>query len=226
MPSTSATPTKDRNRTGAGIDQRVVKSLGHPLRQRILIELNRRVASPSEIAQTLEEPLANVCYHIKVLRDNDAIELVKTAPVRGAIEHFYRAVVRPYLDDAHWAQLPLSARRALFDETLQLIWDDVRDAAANGGLDDVQTHLSRIHLHLDDEAWEALAARLEEVLEFAMRLDAEASERLTKLPEEERRTRRTGLALMHFERPGPNGKVELEGTGRPKRAKKAKAGAR
>lgn len=218
MPTTSATPTQS-NRV-SGIDQRIVKSLGHPLRQRILLELNRRVASPSEIAQTLEEPLANVCYHVKVLRDNDAIELVKTAPVRGAIEHFYRAAIRPYLDDAHWAQLPLSTRRALFDETLQWIWDDVREAAGAGGLDDLKTHISRVPLHLDDQAWGELAERLEELLEFAMRLDAEAGERLTALPEDERRTRTTRLALMQFERPES---AEPDGQGNGKVARKPRA---
>jgi DNA-binding transcriptional ArsR family regulator len=72
-------------------DQRLIKSLGHPVRTRALEILNERVASPSELAKQLNEPLGNVAYHVKILEENDAIELVRTAPVRGALEHFYRA---------------------------------------------------------------------------------------------------------------------------------------
>ncbi len=72
-------------------DQRLIKSLGHPVRTRALEILNERVASPSELAKELNEPLGNVAYHVKILEENNAIELVRTAPVRGALEHFYSA---------------------------------------------------------------------------------------------------------------------------------------
>ena len=68
------------------------------MRVRALEVLNERVASPSELAKELGEPLGNVAYHVKILEENDAIELVRTAPVRGALEHFYRAKVRPWFD--------------------------------------------------------------------------------------------------------------------------------
>jgi DNA-binding transcriptional ArsR family regulator len=75
----------------ATAEQRLIKALGHPVRIRALQVLNTRVASPSELARELDEPLGNVAYHVKILEENDAIELVRTAPVRGALEHFYRA---------------------------------------------------------------------------------------------------------------------------------------
>ena len=59
----------------ATVDERVVKSLGHPLRQRILHVLSEGVASPNQIAQRLGEPLGNVSYHVKILLANEAIEL-------------------------------------------------------------------------------------------------------------------------------------------------------
>jgi DNA-binding transcriptional ArsR family regulator len=77
----------------ANLDRRLIKALGHPIRVRALEILNARVASPSELAKELGEPLGNVAYHVKILEENDAIELVRTAPVRGALEHFYRASV-------------------------------------------------------------------------------------------------------------------------------------
>jgi DNA-binding transcriptional ArsR family regulator len=75
----------------APVDQRLIKALGHPVRLRVLDILNARVASPSELAKELEEPLGNVAYHVKILEETGSIELVRTAPVRGALEHFYRA---------------------------------------------------------------------------------------------------------------------------------------
>jgi hypothetical protein len=47
------------------------------------------VASPSELPDALGEPLGNVSYHVRILRELDCIELVRTEPRRGALEHFY-----------------------------------------------------------------------------------------------------------------------------------------
>jgi DNA-binding transcriptional ArsR family regulator len=84
----------------ARLDRRLIKALGHPVRVRALEILNARVASPSELAKELGEPLGNVAYHVKILEENDAIELVRTAPVRGALEHFYRASVNTQIAQA------------------------------------------------------------------------------------------------------------------------------
>jgi DNA-binding transcriptional ArsR family regulator len=84
-----------RKSTEARLDPRLIKVLGHPVRVRALEALSSRVASPSELARELGEPLGNVAYHVKILEENDAIELVSTAPVRGAVEHFYGATFDP-----------------------------------------------------------------------------------------------------------------------------------
>ena len=61
--------------------------------------LNERVASPSELADELGEPLGNVSYHMRRLAELECIELVRTTPVRGALEHHYRATARPVFGD-------------------------------------------------------------------------------------------------------------------------------
>jgi hypothetical protein len=53
----------------------------------------------------LDVGLEHVGYHVRVLRELGCIELVRTARRRGAIEHFYRAVERPYLTDREWKPL-------------------------------------------------------------------------------------------------------------------------
>lgn len=189
--------------SGTGtVDERIVKSLGHPLRQRILHVLSEGVASPNHIAQRLGEPLGNVSYHVKILLENDAIELVETRPVRGAIEHFYRGTMRPFLDDTHWAQLPLATRRTIFAQKLEQIGEHVTAAAMANGFDRVETHVSWTPLQLDEQGWHEMADVLVHVLEDAARIEAESLERLAEAGESAQPIR-SEVAIEHFER-APN----------------------
>ena len=69
----------------------MVKAFAHPLRLEILRSLGAR-ASPTELARKLGAPLGSVSYHVRVLADMGALELVDQAPRRGAIEHYYALV--------------------------------------------------------------------------------------------------------------------------------------
>jgi DNA-binding transcriptional ArsR family regulator len=205
------------------VDQRLIKALGHPVRMRALQVLNTRVASPSELAKELDEPLGNIAYHVKILEENDAIELVRTAPVRGALEHFYRAMIRPWFEDDSWARLPASVRRELFNDILQDAWGEVVAAAEEQGLDDPRTHITRTWLDLDDKAYGEVVDLLNSVVDRALELHAEAAPRLAKLSPEERDLHPTALMIMHVHRApgGPaSGRRRLEGNG-PREAKSA-----
>ena len=70
---------------------RMAKVMSSPKRLAILNVLHERTASPVQISRELEIGLSSVSAQIKVLKEYDCIELVKTEPRRGAIEHFYRA---------------------------------------------------------------------------------------------------------------------------------------
>ena len=54
-------------KTKTGVDQRLVRAIGHPLRLRLLTIFNERVASPSDLAAELGEPIGNVSYHTRIL---------------------------------------------------------------------------------------------------------------------------------------------------------------
>jgi DNA-binding transcriptional ArsR family regulator len=81
-------------------------ALGHPMRRAILREMLDSPAevSPRELALKLSEQLSALSYHVRVLADCGAIELVRTERIRGSTQHFYRAVVR-----ASWALCALKA---------------------------------------------------------------------------------------------------------------------
>src|SRR4051794_25939472 len=82
------------------VDERLAKALSHPLRPRILERLDEGgVASPNQLADALGERLGNVSYHVRILCELGLVELVRTEPHRGALEHFYRPKARPWLDD-------------------------------------------------------------------------------------------------------------------------------
>jgi DNA-binding transcriptional ArsR family regulator len=181
------------------VDARLAKALSHPLRAHILVVLNERIASPNEIAEMLGERLPNVSYHVRALVELECIELVRTAQRRGAIEHYYRALKRPFFSDRDWKRLPRSARQALADLGLQLIWDDVSQAIEAGTLAArPDMHVSRSPLVLDERGWgelsDALAALLAETEQIARR----SAERLQKSGESGIPNR---LVLMHFEAP-------------------------
>ena len=132
MPTSSSTPSGNtgRNRPpGETSEARIAKALAHPLRARILQRLGERVASPGDLAVELGAPLGVVTYHVRMLRDYDCVELVRTEPRRGALQHFYRATARPNLDEDQWRTLPSGLRRELAGETIQEL---VADLGAGG----------------------------------------------------------------------------------------------
>jgi DNA-binding transcriptional ArsR family regulator len=178
------------------IDARLAKALAHPLRVRLLAALDKDVASPNQLAEQVEQPLQNVSYHVRVLLSLGCIELVRTAQRRGAIEHFYRAVVRPFFTDADWEQLPTSARQPVSDAVLQLIWGDASRALRAGTFDSRHDRqLMCMPLKLDETGWEELGALVGELGERALDIQAKSAERLEEGGQERFWTR---LVLMHF----------------------------
>jgi DNA-binding transcriptional ArsR family regulator len=79
-------------------------ALGHPLRRQILRTMigAEDETSPRQLAADLSEPLSALSYHVRVLAECKAIELVGTRQVRGSTQHFYRPTLR-----AEWARTAL-----------------------------------------------------------------------------------------------------------------------
>ena len=95
-----------------------------------------------------------------MLRDYDCVELVRTEPRRGALQHFYRATARPNLDEDQWRTLP-SGLRARADRR-----DDPgarRPTSRGGGRRHARGPGGRAHPH----AARARRARLQEAQQAA-----------------------------------------------------------
>ncbi len=146
--------------------------------------LTERVASPAAIAQTINldtnlaiEP-GLVSYHVKALVKAGLVELVRTSQVRGATEHFYRAVQRPLLYTGEWTALPGEDRRVLSELAMSLVVHDVVRAFDAGTFDSrLDRYLTRLPMNLDEQGWEDLSKAQDEMLQRAFDIQAESNER-------------------------------------------------
>src|SRR3954454_9415631 len=160
----------------------------------ILLE---REASPKELADEFEIPLANVAYHIQVLRKLKLIRLVRKTPRRGAVEHHYKADQAAHIGNAVWVETPGLVKETMVAAALEEVGRDVGDAAATGGFDKEDMHLSRSRLVLDQKAWDEMAGLLEHALNRGYELEKEAAERLKKNDHEGER--RAGVVMLLYE---------------------------
>jgi DNA-binding transcriptional ArsR family regulator len=190
--------------TPEGITQQLAKALAHPLRVRILSSLQKGISSPNQLAQELGEPLGNVSYHVKTLLEYDCVELVKTEPRRGAVEHFYRATERAFFSDADWAKIPASARKGISGVILETIGQDATGAMTAGTIDArTDSHISHSPMLLDEKGWTELNALLMDTLNRANEIQEEAA---TRLADDKAEGISTSLSILHFETPPKSSK--------------------
>jgi DNA-binding transcriptional ArsR family regulator len=161
-------------------DPRLVKALAHPLRIKILAILEERVASPSQIAEQLGAPLGNVSYHVRQLADLGLITLVRQTPVRGTLEHYYRAEIRPGISGQAFDTVPDLVKEATLRSTLGQIAEAVNRGAEEGGFGREDAHLSRFPLVLDDEGWTEVSRELESLVERVDKIQRASGRRLLK----------------------------------------------
>jgi DNA-binding transcriptional ArsR family regulator len=185
------------------LDERLAKALSHPLRQRILQRLNEGgIRSPNELSQELGDPLGNVSYHVRILRELDCVELVRTEQRRGALEHYYRATAEPWLDDRQWARLPAAFRRKTLGRTLSAILEGASAASRETGFDHPEVTVDRVELELDDQGWSEVVKLLGETRDAALRIQSESRGRQEGLGADGTDPIRTELGLLHFRRGG------------------------
>lgn len=179
------------------IDESLSKALAHPLRWRILEVVSEHgEASPIELARALDQPLATISHHVRVLRDSRCLELTRTEQRRGALEHYYRALMPAFLDDDQWSRVPTVFRRTVAGQVLRRIFDEAAEAGQAGAFDAAGSHSDRMVVELDDVGWSELSELLNRVLwqvqEIQDRTDARREGRGP--------TRSSEVAILHFER--------------------------
>ncbi|HXS34639.1 MAG TPA: winged helix-turn-helix domain-containing protein [Solirubrobacterales bacterium] len=162
------------------VDHALMRGLSHPLRTRILAILNERVSSPNQLSKELHEGLSQVSYHVEKLKKLGLIEMVKTEPRRGAVEHFYRGVRQILVPRGAWKDLPSSILSGITAQILENFFDDAQGSIEAGIFDDPDSYAGWSPLILDREGFKRIDELANEFLEAIFDVQAEASGRLAE----------------------------------------------
>ena len=171
------------------LETTLAAAVAHPIRSRCLVILAEREASPSEIARQLNLDVAKVGYHVTALAEANLIEETRNRPVRGAVEHFYRATLLPVVSDEQEGERSESARRVYAETILSIHAANAAHALEVGTfLSREDHHLTRYAFNLDEEGWREAAAahmalyeRIFEIEEAAAKRMGESDEKPTRV---------------------------------------------
>jgi DNA-binding transcriptional ArsR family regulator len=152
--------------------QNRLKAMQHPLRaEAFRLIRDRGPISPVEVARELEADVPTVSYHVRKLSEYNCVEEVENRPVRGVVEHFYRATEIPEVDTEEWTELAdqdVEAAEVLVDEFMQNIVDDFTASRRKGIVGrDNEFWISRSPHLLDQEGVEE-ALKASETYQAAM----------------------------------------------------------
>jgi hypothetical protein len=165
------------------IDQELIKALAHPLRVRILEALQGRVASPTELSREMGVSLGVVAYHANTLEECGCLQMVRTRPRRGALEHFFTASPRSFIGHQDWRLAPIPVRGEVTAAAIQTFVDRVAEAVAAGTIDSRDdTTLSWMTLTADERGRAEVKEIMTVALEQLTAVHARCAERLGDAP--------------------------------------------
>lgn len=144
-----------KERRGRTMPNRL-KAMKHPLRARVLrLLVEREIQSPNELSRVLRADLSDVSYHVRRLEELECVELVRTRPVRGVVEHFYRATEWPMINSDEFESFdPIMAEDLVLHTYQRMIDDFVASRRARMVGFDRHFHLCRNPLIVDEEGFQ------------------------------------------------------------------------
>jgi DNA-binding transcriptional ArsR family regulator len=165
-------------KTAVTMETTLAAIVAHPTRARCFSILAERTASPVEIAQEIGKDVGHVGYHVRKLQQLDLIELVDERPVRGAVEHFYRAIERPVVREEGFANQTQDAREVFTRHTLQLHVTDIARAMDEHTFDSrANRALIRLPMSVDEDGFKEVADLHVEMYERTLDIQARSDER-------------------------------------------------
>ncbi len=179
MGDKKAQAQKGAGKSEVGFTEKLAKAMSHPLRVQILALMNERPWSSREVERETGEGLSQVSYHVKVLKDLKLIEETSNRPVRGAVEHFYRATARAYVSPEMARHIPKSAQEIAGIDILREIDKDVGKAFMAGTFYRRRDwHASWTPLLMDDEGCAKAERIAVQAVQDMIEVSAEAASRL------------------------------------------------
>ena len=191
-------PPAERKR---GLEDALAYAVGHRIRVDALAILAEGRHSPNEIAGILRKNVSTVARHVKELYDSGCIESVGTQQVRGATEHFYRAVTMPVITDEEYREMPHEARREVIGLIVQAIMAETLASLQAGKLEtDDDICMIWDCLPLDQEGRKEVLAERVRSYERLQDIKAKNANRLAQSGET---GTTTIVSLLGFERSRP-----------------------
>jgi hypothetical protein len=167
------------------MDPRLIKALGHPIREHALAVFNERVASATEIGEEIDLEVPAFYTHIQELEAMGCIERVETRWRRGAKEHFFQATTTAgLLDSRLWLRIPKSLKTDMTVGILRPLFNEVVGALRAG------TYNTRDDRHtswtpgvLDALGWRELMTLLDQTLSLVIAIQRRSRARIAKTGE-------------------------------------------
>jgi DNA-binding transcriptional ArsR family regulator len=183
--------------------------VAHPTRARCFVILTERVASPVEIAQEIGKDVGHVGYHVRKLQQMKLIELVDERPVRGAVEHFYRAMVRPVVTEEEFAAQSIEEREVFTRYILQLHVTDIARGMDEHTVDARANRVvARVPMVVDEDGFQELSELHTELYDRTLEIQARSAERLAGSPEHGISTVSTSMFFETPQKQRKNGSSE------------------
>ncbi len=152
--------------------------VSHPLRRRIWDAISEDPISPRELADQLRHPVNDVAYHVRRLRDLGIIEAAGTRPVRGATQHFYRAVRKPHLSNEEVEALTPEDSASNATNILRHEFADAAASLEAGKLVERPEHiLFRLPVALDEEGWKEFHSIMADAIDRLYEAEARCVDR-------------------------------------------------
>jgi ribosomal protein S25 len=164
----------------------LAKALCHPLRVRILTEMNTptRRMSPVDFATRHGEHLGTTSYHFRVLREVGCIRIVEEHQRRGATEHVYEPVKRAMAWRREWENLGAMFRDNLaasaLRESVEAIGRSVDSGKFAAREDSVLAHDT---CWVDQEGWEEIQTLFVAMLHELLLTTERVEERIRNNPD-------------------------------------------
>jgi DNA-binding transcriptional ArsR family regulator len=184
------------------LDEKLALIISSEITVKVLVALVERAASPKEIADALRLKVPTVSHHVKKLERMGLVELLEEREVRGAVQHIYRAIIRPIVSEEEWEKLGLDERQRYSIWIVQMILVDLARSFEASLFDArINNHLSRTPLVVDEQGVAEISAIQTQALHEIIEVTAKSAERRLASGE-------SGIdfiaAMMCFELPEPS----------------------
>jgi DNA-binding transcriptional ArsR family regulator len=215
--------SKKQGKEKLSLQMRLLKALAHPLRVAILDLMNAGEWSPNELKKALGEGLSQVSYHVKVLKDFEMIELTKTEPRRGAVEHYYRATERAFVPSGIASDIPKVAQRIIGNGFLESIERDVGDSLKAGTFYDRDDwHVGWIPADLDGQGRQDAEKLADQFIDDFLKIEAESATRRATDKGEGEHISTSAVLLVFGSKDGKMANVPAWKTGRADKSARSK----